>query len=151
MSAVSKMSASNHQAAILASLRPMYAVSQRRRGSQAISGKRSFPLQPSPYVALPRSEPSTTTSVSRGDPSFTQPCADGSQHDLIPSYLSKRVSSHCWSSRDNWVGGALPYLRAAPNCCCALTTGSLTPDLSTDSVMRACSDWYVRSTVQNLA
>ena len=39
----------------------------------------------------------------------------------------------------------------APNCCSALTTGSLTPDLSTDSVMRACSDWYVRSTVQNLA
>ena len=37
-----------------------------------------------------------------------------------------RVSSHTWSSRDSCVGGALPYLRAAPNCCSALTTGSRT-------------------------
>ena len=29
------------------------------------------------------------------------------------------VFSHRWSSRDSWVGGALPYLRAAPNCCSA--------------------------------
>ena len=54
---------------------------------------------------------------------------------LIPS-----LPSHA-PSRDSRVGGALPYLPAAPNCCSTLT----------DRAMRACSDWHVRSTVQNLA
>ena len=87
----------------------------------------------------------------RGVIPLSQPHAHCPQHALITSYLSSKVSDQCWSSRDSWVGGALPYLRAAPNCCSALTTGSCTPDLSTARVMRACSDWYVQSTLQNLA
>ena len=77
----------------------------------------------------------------RGVIPLSQPHAHCPQHALIASTLSSRVSSHCWSSRDSWVGGALPYLRAAPNCCSALTTGCRTPDLSTSRVMGACSDW----------
>ena len=84
-------------------------------------------------------------------PPFTQPRTDSSQYHLVPSYLLRRVSSHCWSSRDKWVCVALPYLRAASNCCSALTTGSRTPDLSTARVMRACTDWNVRSILQNRA
>ena len=52
----------------------------------------------------------------RSDPPFTQPRTDSSQYHLVPSYLSRRVSSHCCSSRDSCIGGALPYLRAAPSC-----------------------------------
>ena len=52
------------------------------------------------------------------------------------------MSSHRWSSRDSWVGGALPYLRAAPTVAARSRLGP--------KVMRVCSDWYVRSTLQSV-
>ena len=43
--------------------------------------------------------------ASRSDPSLSWPRAHCPQHALITSDLSRRVSSHCWSSRESWVGG----------------------------------------------